>query len=137
MNQKSFVHFKDGAVKNGTNDGMKLLGYFLLEQVGAKISFFEDWLSPRHVTALPIEDNIISSKSYLLEKKDDDVILSHLSSEHLTPFQTSAEQFMLILAEWQGLCKSHAHSACKVGGHDVILFRDLDNDTFSFKTQTS
>jgi hypothetical protein len=127
MNAKSFVHFKDGRIKNGTNDGMKLLGEFLLEQVGTKTAFFTHWLAEK-------TNDVISASSYMLEKKGDIVTLSHLNASATAPFQTTRQEFTSVLEHWRGLCKSETHSVCKVGGYEVILERNCDTDKCTFHT---
>lgn len=128
MELKSFVHFKDGKVKNGTNDGMKLLGQFLLEQVGGHTNFFNEWLSEQ-------QNETISASSFMLEKKGDGVILSHLNAGATAPFETTREIFTAIINRWKSLCNSDAHGVCKVGGYDVILKRDIDTNECIFDTQ--
>jgi hypothetical protein len=134
MDYTSFVLIKNGAIKNSSNDGMKLLGYFLINQVGERTAFLEKWLEQRTVTDLPLEKDTISIHSFLLEKSNGDIVLSNLSTEHLAPFETTHKKFLQILKDWKSICKSDAYSACQNGNHDLLIIRDLDEDTFSFKT---
>ena len=134
MDYTSFVHIKNGAIKSSSNDGMKLLGHFLLNQVGERTTFLEKWLEEKSSIDLPLEQDTISIHSFLLEKSNGDIVLSNLSTEHLAHFETSHEEFLQILKQWKSVCKSSAYSICKEGGHDLVIVRNLDEDTFSFKT---
>ncbi|MGA9530616.1 MAG: hypothetical protein WBQ73_01875 [Candidatus Babeliales bacterium] len=126
-NNQSFVHFKNGRVVKGTNNGMELLGHFLVSQVGGKPDFFLEWL--KHP-----EEGEISSGSYVLLKKSNFIELDHLERRMAVPFEISKEQFLHILTSWKGLCNSAAHSVCHPGGYEVMLYRSSDGTRFTFHT---
>jgi len=122
----SSIYFKDGRVIHANNDGMELLGHFLLSQVGAnRTHFFTKWL-------IDSEDEAITSGPYFIEKMGDQVSIDHLQNERAMPFITSRKNLMDILKHWYGFCKSDQHSVCKVGGYDVTLSRSVDGDGFVF-----
>ncbi|MFI5332953.1 MAG: hypothetical protein ACHQVS_02515 [Candidatus Babeliales bacterium] len=124
----SFIHIKNAQVRNASNDGMELLGHFLLGKVGVDahffIMFFED-----------AENGAIASGAYFLEKLDDMVYLEHLESSKLMPFETTRRNFIDILKRWQSACKSPTSSACNAQGSDLIIIRSLNGRDFSFDTQ--
>lgn len=124
----SFVHFKDGRILNSSNDGMELLGHFLLTQVGAKTDFFRNWLKdPR--------EQAISSGPYFVYEKNDLIYLEHLENSKIVPFATNKDQFLDIITRWESLCKDDTYSVCGVGGYDLIIRRSLDGQRFNFETK--
>ena len=81
LNNASAVYFKDSRVVHASNDGMELLGHFLLSQVGAdRVHFFEKWLKER-------PDDNINSGPYFLEKVGDKVYLDHMENERESAIQ--------------------------------------------------
>jgi hypothetical protein len=127
----SSVYFKDSRVTHASNDGMELLGHFLLSQVGAdRSTFFINWLRER-------PDDAITSGSYFIEKVRDNVILEHLENERIIAFETTREKMMDILHHWHGVCANDTLSACGIGGIDVSISRTLGGlgeDFFVFNT---
>lgn len=124
----SFVHFKDGRIVNSSNDGMELLGHFLLTQIGPKTDFFKIWLKDSRERA-------ISSGPYFVYERDDLVYLEHLENGKIVPFATTKEQFLDIVTRWESLCKDDAYSVCGIGGYDLIIRRSLDGQRFNFETK--
>ena len=122
----SYVQFGRGTVVQASNDGMKLLGYFLISQVGADTHFFNKWLTDSRNAS-------ISSSSYYLEKKDDRVYLSHLNDAHLSPFEATREQFFDIMKYWLDLCASDVNSVCGLEGIPLTLHRSDDRMIFRFE----
>lgn len=127
VNGQSLIYFKDGRIYQATNDGMELLGHFLLSQVGSdRTSFFSKWLQEN-------SDDSLTSGPYMVEKIGENVFIDHLENDRVVPFETNKKRLLEIIKQWGALCGSEAHSACKVGGHDVSLVRSVDNQ-FTFHT---
>lgn len=125
---QSLIYFKDGRIYQASNDGMELLGHFLLSQVGFdRTHFFIKWLGAP-------QDDTITSGPYMLEKTGDDVTIDHLDNDRVMPFTTNKKRMIEIIKQWGALCGSEAHSACKVGGYDVSLVRSGDGNEFTFHT---
>lgn len=122
----SSIYFKDSRVIHANNDGMELLGHFLLSQVGAdRTHFFIKWL-------VDSEDDAINSGPYFIEKFGDEVTIDHLENERVMPFMTSKKNMIDILQHWRGVCSSDELSVCGVGGQDVTLTRSEDGKSFVF-----
>lgn len=124
----SFLHVKNGQVRNASNDGMELLGHFLLGKVGTDAHFFITFIEDA-------EDGAIASGAYFIEKRDDSVSLEHLENSKLLPFETTRYNFIDILKRWQSACKSSTSSACNTQRSDLIIIRSLNGRDFSFDTQ--
>lgn len=125
-NNTSSVYFKNSKVSHASNDGMELLGHFLLSQVGAdRAGFFEKWLQEK-------VDDAINSGPYFIEKVGDEVYLDHLENDSVVPFQTSKENMREIIKHWHGWCSSDSISACGVGGADVSISRSPNGESFEF-----
>lgn len=124
----SFIHIKNGQVRNASNDGMELLGHFLLSKVGTDAHFFVTFFEDK-------ENGAIASGAYFLEKLDDIISLEHLENSKLFPFETTRRNFIDILRRWQSACKSPASSACNPQGSDLIIIRSLNGLDFSFDTK--
>lgn len=127
MKSPSFVHFQNGQIRNATNDGMEILGHFLLSQVGAKADFFIEFLDD-------IRNRELSAGPYYLSTVGATVTMSHLENEWLMPFETSRKNMHEILRRWEGFCGNQASSACGTRGFDVRLLRGVDGDYFTFET---
>lgn len=124
----SYLHVKNSTIRNASNDGMELLGNFLLTKVGTEAHFFIQFLDDK-------EDGAIASGAYFLEKLKDEVYLENLENSKLMPFETTRAKFIDILKRWQSACKSPASSACNTQGSDLIIIRSLNGLDFSFDTQ--
>lgn len=124
----SSVVIRDARVAHASNDGMQILGHFLLSQVGAeRAAFFIKWLKE------PMDDSLTTG-SYFIEKIGDTVYMDHLELEDVAPFETTRKNMIDIINHWHGWCSSEAHSACKIGGYDVIIERSVEGDNFEFRT---
>jgi hypothetical protein len=122
----SNVYFKDSRVIRATNDGMQLLGQFLLSQVGIdKADFYEKWLQEK-------VDDAINAGPYFIEKVGNDFYLDHLENDNVAPFQTTKENMREIIKHWHGWCSSDSVSACSIGGDDVSISRSPDGHNFEF-----
>lgn len=124
----SFLHIKNSQVRNASNDGMELLGHFLLGKVGTDAHFFITFLEDK-------ENGAIASGAYYIEKRDDTVYLENLESAKLVSFETSRANFITILKRWQSACRSATSSACNTHGSDLFIIRSLNGLDFSFDTQ--
>ncbi len=127
MNSPSFVHFQNGQIRAASNDGMEILGHFLLTQVGAKADFFVELLKDQR-------DRELSAGPYFVQTIGDAVNISHLENELIMPFETSRANMLDILHRWEGFCGNQASSACNPHGFDVRLIRGVDDDWFTFET---
>jgi hypothetical protein len=124
----SSVVIKDSLVVQSSNDGMQVLGHFLLSQVGAdRTAFFIKWIKE-------LMDDSLTSGPYFLEKKGDVVRIEHLELEDVVPFETSRKNMIDIIHHWQGWCSSNASSACSLGGYSVSIERSLDRSSFDFRS---
>ena len=122
---KSYVHFKHGVIDSASNDGMEILGHFLMSQVGADTPFFKKWLKdPR--------DNSISSSSYFIEKKGPDVYVSNLNEEKFVPFKITRGKMIHLLDEWSRLCSKETNSVCGPAGISIVISRSDDGLDFEF-----
>jgi hypothetical protein len=124
----SFLHIKNSQVRNASNDGMELLGNFLLGKVGADAHFFITFLEDK-------ENGAIASGAYYIEKRDDMVYLENLENSKLFSFETTRHNFITILKRWQSACRSATSSVCSTSGSDLIIIRSLNGLDFSFDTQ--
>ncbi len=122
---KSYVHFKNGLIDSASNDGMEILGYFLISQVGADTPFFTKWLKDGR-------DNSISSSSYFVEKKGNEVYVSNLNEEKFVPFQTTRKKMIDIMHEWSRLCSKDTNSVCGLRGISIVITRSDDGTEFEF-----
>lgn len=130
-NYTSLVYFKDSKVVNASNDGMELLGNFLLTQVGTdKASFFTRWLSEK-------VNDAITSGHYFVEKMGDQVRIDHLQNNNMSSFESSKANVTAIIKQWNLWCRSDGVSACSFGGKDVSISRSLDGDSFDFYVDKS
>ena len=127
MNSPSFVHFQNGQIRAASNDGMEILGHFLLTQVGAKADFFVEFLQDP-------SDREISAGPYLISTIGDNVTISHLEHDYIMGFETSRKNLLDILRRWEGFCSNPASSACNTHGFDVRLLRSVDGNWFTFET---
>lgn len=126
----SAVYFKDCSVMHATNDGMEILGHFLLSQVGNQRSaFFIKWLNEP-------QDDSLTSGAYFVEKSGNEVLIDHLENDRVVAFQTSRSNLIDIIKHWEGVCKNEAYSACKVGGYEVSICRETNghSEIFAFNT---
>jgi len=124
----SSVVIRDARVAHASNDGMQILGHFLLSQVGAdRVAFFTKWLKEP-------QDDSLTSSSYFIEKIGDVVYVDHLELEDVVLFETTRKNMIDIINHWHGWCASDAHSACKVGGYDVSIERSENGESFEFHT---
>lgn len=125
---ESAVYFHDSRVAHASNDGMEVLGHFLLSQVGAdRSSFFTKWLQEK-------VDDTLTCGSYFVEKIGDDVYIDHLENDWVVPFQTTKKNMLEIIKHWHGWCASTTSSACGIGGYDVSISRSVNGDSFEFNT---
>lgn len=122
----SSIYFKDNKVLQAHNDGMELLGHFLVDEVGKdKARRFSLWL-------IDSENDVLSAGPYFLEKIGDQVSIDHLENERMMPFMASKTSVLDVLKQWHELCNADADSVCAVGGGDVTLSKSADGQMFIF-----
>ncbi|MDR3550900.1 MAG: hypothetical protein P4L31_05765 [Candidatus Babeliales bacterium] len=122
----SSIYFKDNKVLQANNDGMELLGHFLVDEVGKdKARQFSVWL-------IDSEDDVMSAGPYFLEKIGDEVSIDHLENERMMPFLSSKKSLLDVLKQWHELCNGDADSVCTIGGGDVTLSKSADGQGFVF-----
>lgn len=127
MKTDSFIHFLGGEIRHASNDGMELLGHFLLTQVGAKGDFFLEMLREGG-------DREVAAGPYFVQTIGDKVRIDHLELESVFPFETSRKNMLEIVEKWVGYCGNPAFSVCDATGLDLMLKRSVDDDHFAFET---
>jgi hypothetical protein len=128
--RNSFVHFHNGQIRAASNDGMELLGHFLLAQIGTEPKFFIE-------LAEDTQDRATATGPYFVETLDDVFTITHLENERVQPFETSKANMIDILKRWEGFCKNPASGACTPLGQDLIIIKSQDEQSFYFDTGLS
>ena len=121
----SYVHFKRGGIVHATNDGMSVLGHFLLNEVGTKPNFFNKFLEDKR-------DESISAGPYNVQTKGDEVIIEHMEQEEFIPFTSTRDRLVPVVKRWSSLCASDTHAVCNSEGREVYMIR-LQDGSITFK----
>ncbi len=115
---QSFARIKGGTVDRASDDGMKLLGYFLLECVGQNIGSLDKWLQQG-------DEDQVCAKVYSIQRDGGTILLEHLDVPRMATLKTTKEAFHDILAQW--------HNVGKRGFKQLLIRRS--KDTFDFEVE--
>ncbi len=122
----SYVHFKHGGIVHATNDGMSVLGHFLLNEVGAKPIFFIKFFEDKR-------NESISAGPYNVQTEGDEIVIEHMEQEEFIPFTSTRDRLVPVVKQWSSLCGSDTHAICNSDGREVYMIR-LADGSICFKT---